>query len=135
VISSALKNPLIQSDLSIAGFSILGGNYGDVSVISQWNSQKKVADLSARNNLNGLRNFDLSGFYDPGIKQFRIDGVATNLPVHALNPLLSFFASDIKGTVSGRVKVTGAPGELVLTGSLMPETRHSRSIISRHAIQ
>ncbi len=121
VISSALKNPLIQSDLSIAGFSILGGNYGDVSVISQWNSQKKVADLSARNNLNGLRNFDLSGFYDPGIKQFRIDGVATNLPVHALNPLLSFFASDIKGTVSGRVKVTGAPGELVLTGSLMPE--------------
>lgn len=121
VISSALKNPLIQSDLSIAGFSILSGNYGDVSVVSQWNSMKKVVDLSARNNLNGLRNFDLSGFYDPGIRQFRIDGVASNLPVHALNPLLSFFASDIKGTVSGRVRVTGAPGELVLTGSLMPE--------------
>ncbi|MFZ2338323.1 MAG: translocation/assembly module TamB domain-containing protein [Bacteroidales bacterium] len=121
VISSALKDPLIQSDLRIAGFSILSGNYGDVSVISQWNSLKKVADLSARNNLNGLRNFDLSGFYDPGIKQFRIDGVAANLPVHALNPLLGFFASDIKGTVSGMVKVTGAPGELVLTGSLMPE--------------
>ncbi len=126
VISSALKNPLIQSDLRIDGFSILSGDYGDVSVISQWNSLKKVADLSARNNLNGLRNFDLSGFYDPGIKQFRIDGIASNLPVHALNPLLSFFASDIKGTVSGRIKVTGAPGELVLTGSLMPENTSLR---------
>jgi len=121
IISSALKDPLIQSDISIDGFSILGGDYGDVSVKSQWNSLKKVADISAGNNLNGKKNFDVSGFYDPGNKQFRIDGIASNLPVDALNPLLSFFASGIRGSVSGKVRVTGTPGELVLTGSLMPE--------------
>lgn len=121
VLSSALKNPLIQSDISINDFSILSGDYGDVSVRSQWNSRRKVADLSARNNLNGKRNFDVSGIYDPGNKQFRIEGIAANLPVDALNPLLGFFASDIRGTVSGKVKVSGIPGELYLTGSLMPE--------------
>lgn len=120
-ISSALKDPLIQSDISIEGFSILSGDYGDVTVKSQWNSQRKVADISAMNNLNGKRNFDVSGIYDPMIKQFRIDGIASHLQVDALNPLLGFFASDIRGTVSGKVRVSGKPGELYLTGSLMPE--------------
>ena len=126
VISGALKDPLIQSDISIDGFSILSGDYGDVTVRSQWNSVRKVADLSASNNLNGKRNFDVSGIYDPGNKQFRIDCLASNLPVDALNPLLSFFASGIRGTVSGKVKVNGTPGELYLTGALMPENTSLR---------
>ena len=33
--------------------------------------------------------------YDPAIKKFNLAGIASNLPVDALNPLLSFFASGI----------------------------------------
>ena len=117
IISSALKNPLIQSNIRVNGFSILGGDYGDVSVLSQWNSASKVADINASNNLNGKRNIDIRGIYDPGIKKFNLDGIASNLPVDALNPLLSFFASGIKGSVSGKVNLSGAPKELVLTGA------------------
>ncbi len=121
IISSALKNPLIQSDIRVNGFSILGGDYGDVSLISQWNSDRNVADINASNNLNGMKNFDISGIYDPGIKKFSLAGTASKLPVEALNPLLSFFASGIKGSVSGKFKLTGAPKELILTGALMAE--------------
>lgn len=120
-ISSALKNPLIQSNIKVNGFSILSGDYGDVSVLSRWNSVRKVADINASNNLNGKRNIDIRGIYDPAIKKFNIYGIASNLPVDALNPLLSFFASGIKGSVSGKVNLTGAPNELVLKGSVMAE--------------
>jgi hypothetical protein len=121
VISSALKNPLIQSNLRINGFSLLGGDYGDLSVMSQWNSSRKVADISASNNLNGNRNIDIKGNYDPGTKQFNVSGTASKLPVDALNPLLSFFASGIKGSVSGKVNLTGAPRDFTLSGALMAE--------------
>ena len=121
LISSTLKNPLIQSNIGVNGFSILGGDYGDLSVLSLWNSDRRVADINVSNNLNGKKNIDISGNYDPRTKKFNLTGIASNLPVDALNPLLSFFASGIKGNVSGKVKLTGAPGELVLTGALMAE--------------
>ncbi len=121
LISSTLKNPLIQSNMRVNGFSILSGDYGDVSVLSQWNSVSKVVDIKASNNLNGKRNIDIKGIYDPAIKKFNLNGIASNLPVDALNPLLSFFASGIKGSVSGKVNLTGSPGELVLKGALMAE--------------
>jgi len=120
-ISSALKNPLIQSNIIVNGFSILGGDYGDVSLISQWNSASNVADINASNNLNGTKNIDIKGIYDPGIKKFSLAGTTSKLPVDALNPLLSFFASEIKGSVSGKFKLSGAPKELILSGALMAE--------------
>ncbi len=116
-----LRDPLIESNITVDGFSILGGEYGDISIKSAWNSERKVADINASNNLNGKENIDIRGIYDPGTKKFNLAGNTSNLPVDALNPLLSFFASGINGTVSGKINLDGAPGELYLTGALMAE--------------
>ena len=121
LVSSALKNPLVESNIIVSGFSFLGGDYGDISIASVWNSAKKVADINANNNYKGKRNLDIKGTYDPGTKKFKLAGNTANLPVDALNPLLNFFASGITGTVSGKVNLTGGPGELVLKGALMAE--------------
>ena len=96
-ISSALKDPLIESNITVDGFSILGGDYGDVSIKSAWNPERKVAEINASNNLKGKKNIDIRGIYDPGTKKFNLAGNTSNLPVEALNPLLSFFASGING--------------------------------------
>jgi hypothetical protein len=121
LVSNVLTNPMVESNIRVTGFSLLGGDYGDISVVSEWNASRKVADISARNNLKGARNIDISGYYDPGIRKISLDATASHLPVDALNPLLSFFASDITGTVSGKVRLSGKPGELVLNGALMAE--------------
>jgi len=121
LISGALKNPLIESNVRIDDFSVLGGNYGDISAVSIWNSARKVADINITNNLNGKRNLDVNGFYDPAAKNLNIDATAINLPVDALNPLLDFFASEITGTVSGKINITRSPGNMVLRGGLMAE--------------
>ena len=121
LISSAFKNPMIETNIAVNDFSILSSELGDISVISVWNPVRKVADINAGNNLYGKKNLDVSGFYDPEIKKFNLTGRAANLPIDALNPILDFFASGISGTVSGKVSLSGAPGRLILKGALMAE--------------
>ena len=121
LISSALKNPMIESNIAVRDFSILSGEFGDISVKSVWNPKRKVADINASNNLYGKKNLDVNGFYDPEIKKFNLTGRAENLPIDALSPILDFFASGISGTVSGKVNLAGAPGRLILKGALMAE--------------
>jgi len=120
-ISDIYDNLLIESNLTINGFSLLESNYGDLSINSAWNSEKKVAEIKAGNNLDGFRHLDINGFFDPEKKNISLEAMADKLPVDALNPLLRAFASDIKGVASGRVRLTNSFREPVLTGSLYAE--------------
>jgi hypothetical protein len=120
-VSNALKNPLVQSNITLKGFSLLGGQYGDVSILSAWNPTKKVADLYASNNLNGTKNLDVIGFYDPDSKKIDLTVQTTKLPVEALNPLLSSFATDITGSASGKLRLSGTINQPVLSGSIYAE--------------
>jgi len=121
LLSDLYNNPLIESNLKISGFSLLKSDYGDLSVISKWNNTKKVADIHSFNNLDGRKMLDISGYYNPSNKKLDLTGAADKLPIDALNPLLSFFASGISGTASGRVNLAGDKGKLVLKGAIMAE--------------
>ncbi|MGB8489564.1 MAG: hypothetical protein WCE64_00755, partial [Bacteroidales bacterium] len=119
LVTNAIKNPLVEADIKISAFSLLGGDYGDVTIRSNWNAAKKVADIRGYNTLDNTRNFDLTGYYDPSTKWLNLDATAINLPVNALNPLLSFFASDISGAATGKLNLSGRPGSFVLRGGVL----------------
>lgn len=121
VLSNVLRNPVIQSNLAVKGFSILGADYGDISTVSAWNKGNRVVDITARNNLKGIRNLDVTGTYNPESGKVDLDILTSRLPVEALNPLLSFFASGITGTVTGRVNLSGQLNALVMKGAMMAE--------------
>jgi hypothetical protein len=112
---------MFESNIKLKNFSLLNSNYGDISIVSLWNSSRKVAEMSASNNVDGVRMFDISGFYDPGAKNMDILAKTDKLPIDALNPLLKFFASGISGKASGKVRLSGEPGKLLLNGSLWVE--------------
>jgi hypothetical protein len=120
-ITNVYKNLLLESDVLITDFSILGSRYGNISVNSAFDYSRKVVDISASNNLEGKRMFDVSGYYDPAPKQINLDAVATHLPVEALNPLLKGFASNIRGFATGKVNLSGPTDNLVLRGSVLAE--------------
>ncbi|MGA1977304.1 MAG: translocation/assembly module TamB domain-containing protein [Bacteroidales bacterium] len=120
-ITNVFHQPLIVSNLNISDFSMLQSSLGDVSVISAWNSDKKVADIRVANNEEGKKQIDISGYYDPAAEQVFLDGTADKLPIELLNPLLNSFASGISGTATGKVNLSGKPGYLVLKGALMAE--------------
>ena len=121
LLTSLYKNPLLESNLKISNFSLLQSNYGELAVVSAWNSEKKMADIRVGNNLKGKKMIDVVGNYDPAAKKIALDIKADKLPVDALNPLLRIFASNITGTTTGKVKFTASPGNIILKGALLAE--------------
>jgi hypothetical protein len=115
------KGFMFESDLRIADFTLLDSKYGEIRIGSVWNEERKVAEINARNNLQGNRMFDISGFYDPERKNMDLTARAEKLPLDALNPLLNTFASGISGKATGKVRLSGDPSKPFLTGALFAE--------------
>jgi hypothetical protein len=115
------SNLLLESDLVINGFSILGSQYGDIFAYSEFNNSRKVVEIRASNDLRGVKMFEANGWYDPENKKISVGLTTDKLPVEALNPLLSSFASEITGHTSGRVRLSGTTEHMVLNGSVKAE--------------
>jgi hypothetical protein len=120
-LTDVYKNILLESDVKVNNFSILESELGDLSIISAWDNEKKVANINAANNLAGKKMIDISGSYDPVSKMINLNAGADKLPVDALNPLLKIFASEITGSATGKVNLSGETRSLVLKGALMAE--------------
>ncbi|HQH25311.1 MAG TPA: translocation/assembly module TamB domain-containing protein [Bacteroidales bacterium] len=121
LLTDVYSNPLAEGDLRINGFSILGGEYGTLTLNSAWNNEGKVAEIRAGNNLSGKKMLDVKGYYNPQARQLDLTASSEKLPVDALNPLLNSFASDISGSASGKVRISGELNRLVMKGSLMAQ--------------
>ncbi len=121
LLSNVYKNLLLETGLVINDFSVFNSSFGNLSVYSALNRSKKLVDIKVSNDLGGLKMLDATGYYDPAAKRLNLGIVASKLPVDALNPLLKMFASDISGTASGRVKLSGPTNKLALEGAIMAE--------------
>ena len=120
-LANVYRNLLLESNIVVKDFSVLGSEFGDISIISALDINRKVVNINASNDLRGVKMFDIAGYYDPALKKIELSANASKLPIDFLNPLLRVFASGIKGTVSGKAYFSGIPNNLVLTGSVMAE--------------
>lgn len=120
-LSNVYKDRLLEGNIRVNDFSILGSVYGDVSINAAFNNARKVVEINAGNNLNGTKMFDIFGYYDPSYRKINLDFNARHLPVGLLNPLLKSFASGIKGTASGNLNLSGGTDRLVLKGAVLSE--------------
>jgi len=121
MLTNVYDNPLIESDVVVNKFSMLNSHYGNIVIRSVLDNARKIVNINASNNLDGVKNFDIKGSYDPARKKIDLTAVAMKLPVDALNPLLRMFASGITGTASGKVHLTGSADNMILNGAIMAE--------------
>ena len=126
LLTNVYKELLLEGNLIVNKFSILGTEYGTLAIGSAFDINRKVVNLNASNNLNGEKMLDISGYYDPRLKIIDLTGIAKKLTITPLNPLLKAFASEITGTTSGKVKLSGKHGVLVLNGALFAENSSMR---------
>lgn len=126
LLTNVYHNPLLVSDLVVNNFSLLGSEYGKITVISVLDNARKVVNISASNNLAGVKMFDINGYYDPALKKIDLNATAMKLPIDALNPLLKTFASGITGSASGKVNFYGVPNSIFLTGAIKAENATMR---------
>jgi hypothetical protein len=121
LLTNVYKSLLLAGNINIDNFSVLGNEFGNISVNSELDNSKKVVNIKASNNLNGIKMFDATGMYDPGAKKIDLNTVAKKLPIGFLNPLLKVFASEISGNASGKLNLSGETDNLILKGAVMVE--------------
>jgi hypothetical protein len=121
LLTNVYKNLLLESNLNIEDFSLLGNEFGTLSVTSKLDIVKKIINISANNNLRGVKMLDIKGYYDPATKKANLSGVANKLTIGFLNPLLRAFASGITGTASGKVNFSIDQNNRILTGAVIAE--------------
>jgi hypothetical protein len=121
LLTNVYKNLLLETDIDINEFSLLGTDFGKMSVTSELDRVKKVINIKASNNLGGVKMVDINGYYDPSTKKANLSAQANKLTIGFLNPLLRVFASGITGSASGKVNLSIAQNNIVLTGAVMAE--------------
>jgi len=120
-LTNVYKKLLLENNIKVSNFSLLGSEFGTISIVSALDLAKKVVNINASNNLGGVKMIDIAGYYDPSLKKIDLTAKVSKLPIDALNPLLKIFASGITGLASGKVNLSGEPGKLVLKGAVMAE--------------
>ncbi len=121
ILTNLYKEILLQGNLTVSNFGILGTDYGTLSVSSVFDVNSKVININSDNNIDGRKMLDISGIYDPASRKLDLTGIASKLSIKPLNPLLKAFASDISGTTTGKVNLISIPGSIVLNGALFAE--------------
>ena len=117
VLSNVYKNLLLAGIIKIDNFSVFGSTFGNISINSVLNNTKKIVEITASNDLNSIKMFDISGMYEPATKKIDLTARTLKLPITFLNPLLKTFASDISGFASGKVNLTGQTDDFVFQGA------------------
>jgi hypothetical protein len=121
LLNNVYRNLLLSGNIVVNDFSVLDSEFGNISIIAELDNIKKVVNLKASNNLKSVKMLDASGYYNPATKKIDITADVTKLPIGFLNPLLKVFASDINGTASGKISVSGQTDNLFLTGAVLAE--------------
>jgi hypothetical protein len=119
LLTGVLKDIMVETDnIVIDRFRMMDHEYGSIYINSLWDNYLKTASLTLFNDFEGTKAIDVTGSFSPDDKDLQINAVATRLPIEILNPLLSSFASGIKGYASGSITLNSKKGKPVLNGSM-----------------
>ncbi|MCI0523590.1 MAG: translocation/assembly module TamB, partial [Bacteroidales bacterium] len=120
-VSDAFDKVLFESDINISDFRVNNNLYGIVTILSEWNPQRKVAVINIKNDYQGSKYFDISGSYNPSSQTADITAQTFRMPLNIINPLVSSFASDVRGVGTGKARLYGKLKQLMLEGSVMAD--------------
>ncbi len=118
-LSDVYENFLFESNFTVRDFMLNKNSYGLLSVMSEWNPRGKVAEIHVFNDYEGSRYFDISGSYSPSSREADLNVATNSMPLDVINPLVGAFASDVKGTATGAIRLQGGLKDLMLSGSVM----------------
>lgn len=120
-LSSILKSPGIDAKLKIDSLKMNTTQIGDVSIVSNLDNAKQQAAVNMDITSNGLKTLDIEGTYF--IRNNEDDGLDFDITMDKtkaiiFEPFIKDLVSNIKGTLSTDLKLTGTPKRPQLNGDV-----------------
>lgn len=123
-LSSPVSDVNIDIDMLCDSSYIANMPLGVISVGSKWNEDDKKFNFFAQNELNGTRNLDINGYFQPGGKILKADIDMNRLQVGYAQPLLKSIFSQMNGYISGSLSTDGPIDQMKISskGTRLDET-------------
>ncbi|MFD2148018.1 translocation/assembly module TamB domain-containing protein [Mucilaginibacter antarcticus] len=121
VFSSILKSPGIDAKLNIDSFKMNNTLVGNIKVLSNLDNERKQANVNINILNKGLETLNIGGAYYLGTdKDDKLDFDVKMRETEAIifEPFIKDLVSDLKGTISTDLKLTGSLSKPELNGDL-----------------
>jgi hypothetical protein len=118
--SSILKSPGIAANLGIDSLTMNGTQVGNVKIESTLDNGRKEALVNLNIMNRGLQTMKIAGVYHLGQDLDNLDFDVNMNQTEAVifNPFVKGLVSNLKGTISTNLKLTGTPGKPSLNGDI-----------------
>jgi hypothetical protein len=110
--------PLFFADLKASALTFAKNPVGDLTLHTSIAENEKDVSVQLRINKNGEENLNVAGTLKPG-GETRAKATLNNLDLYHLTPVMTGTLSDIGGTLSGKLDLTGTLRRLMLDGELL----------------
>lgn len=117
-VRNAFKVPEINGQLLIDDFMIEKFLVGDLVLDAHWNSIQEYLDLEMTATRKNVEIVQAKGHYNPFLEEnsLNIDATFHKTNLDLIEPFAEDMFSNIKGTASGQVRISGTPNYPVLRG-------------------
>jgi hypothetical protein len=113
-------DPFVLSELRLDSFAVADRRVGDMRVTAAWNDQLRYIDLTGALQRDTLKALDFVGKLTPGAaEELDLTLLFDRFDLSFIGPYLPEGMSELSGTVTGDIKVTGTLGEPLMNGSVL----------------
>ena len=114
-IITPFSKPDVFADIVADSLSLAGHDIGRLEALSRWDDSLQRVKLLAVNNLGGREVLRAGGYYSPHSGQVQATVSALKFQLGMLEPFLSSLATDISGSFTGNLSVSGQLNALDLS--------------------
>ncbi len=99
--------PLVDSDIRVQKLLLNKDTIGDITLHSEWNQPKQKLFIESNVTHRKLKKMELVGDFYPNNNNIAIDILLNKMNIKAISPYLKENISELSGSVSGKLNVTG----------------------------
>lgn len=125
-IINLLDDPQIKAHIGIHAFGVNGQTLGNLNLVSDWNKNKQIIELSGANILGEKQTLTFNGFVSPKNKYLDIKTQIDQQELTVLKPYLEPSFDNLGGTITGKLRIFGDLINPSWEGAIWGENAHLR---------
>lgn len=120
-LSDIHKNPVFVTDLGISELFLNDQDFGNMSIISQWNNIDKSISIHTFSNRDSDRIINIEGSYMPEGDLLDFDIELNNINLRTFDGYLDEVFGNLRGNASGKLKLNGKLAQPLFNGNILLE--------------